>query len=34
MIFEGSDTIYSKHQHKVHYQEACVTETVVPSFHS
>ena len=32
MIFRGSDAIYSKHQHKVRYREACVVETVVPSF--
>ena len=32
MIFGGSDTIYSKCQHKVRYREACVTETDVPSF--
>jgi len=32
MIFGGSDAIYSKRQHKVRYKEACVAETVVPSF--
>ena len=32
MIFEGSDTIYSKRQHKVRYREACVAETAVPTF--
>ena len=32
MIFGGSDAIYSKHQHKVRYREACVAETAVPSF--
>ena len=32
MIFEGSDAIYSKFQHKVHYREACVAEMAVPSF--
>ena len=32
MIFGGSDSIWSKHQHKVRYREACATETVVPSF--
>jgi len=32
MIFRGSDAIYSKRQHKVHYREACVTEMAVPSF--
>ena len=32
MIFEGSDAIYSKRQHKVHYREACIAETAVPSF--
>ena len=32
MIFGGSDAIYSRHQHKVRYREACVAETVVPSF--
>ena len=32
MIFGGSDTIHSKRQHKVHYKEACVAETAVPSF--
>ena len=34
MIFGGSDAIYSKHQHKVRYREACVAKTVVPSFFS
>ena len=32
MIFKGSNAIYSKHQHKVRYREACVAETAVPSF--
>ena len=32
MIFGGSDAIYSKRQHKVRFQEACVAEMVVPSF--
>ena len=32
MIFDGSDTIWSKRQHKVRYKEACAAETVVPSF--
>ena len=32
MIFGGSDAIYSKHQHKVRYQEACVAEMAVPTF--
>ena len=32
MIFGGSDSIYSKCQHKVRYREACIAETVVPSF--
>ena len=32
MIFGGSNAIYSKHQHKVRYREACVAEMVVPSF--
>ena len=32
MIFMGSDAIYSKHQHKVRYQEACVAEMAVPTF--
>ena len=32
MIFEGSDAIYSKCQHKVRYREACVAETFVPTF--
>ena len=32
MIFRGSDGIYSKHQHKVRYREACVAETAIPSF--
>ena len=34
MIFGGSDAIYSKRQHKVHYREACIAETVIPSFFS
>ena len=32
MIFRGSDAIYSKHQHKVRYREACVTKMIVPTF--
>ena len=32
MIFEGSDAIYSKRQHKVHYREVCVAEMAIPSF--
>ena len=32
MIFGGSDAIHSKRQHKVHYREACVAETTIPSF--
>ena len=32
MIFGGSDAIWSKHQHKVCYREACAAETAVPSF--
>ena len=32
MIFGGSDGVYSKCQHKVRYREACIAETVVPSF--
>ena len=32
MIFEGSDTIYSKRQQKVRYREACITKMAVPSF--
>ena len=32
MIFEGSDAIYSKRQHKVRYREACVAETAIPTF--
>ena len=32
MIFGGSDAIYSKHQHKVRYREACVAEKAVPTF--
>ena len=31
LIFEGSDAIYSKRQHKVRYGEACVAETAIPS---
>ena len=30
MIFGGSDTIYSKRQHKVRYREACITEMLSP----
>ena len=29
MIFGGSDAIYSKCQHKVHYREACVAKMAV-----
>ena len=32
MIFGGSDAIYSKRQQKLHYREACVAETAVPTF--
>ena len=32
MIFGVSDAIWSKHQHKVRYREACTTETAIPSF--
>ena len=32
MIFGGSDAIHSKHQHKVHYREACATESAIPCF--
>ena len=32
MIFDRSDIIWSKRQHKVRYREACAAETVVPSF--
>ena len=32
MIFGGSDTIWSKRQHKVRYREACAAEMAVPSF--
>ena len=32
MIFEGSNSICSKCQHKVHNREACVAETAIPSF--
>jgi len=32
MIFGRSDAVYSKRQYKVRYKEACVVETVVPSF--
>ena len=32
MIFGGSDAIYSKCQHKVHYREACIAEMAIPSF--
>ena len=31
-IFGGSDSIHSKHQHKVRYREACTVETTIPSF--
>jgi len=32
MIFGGSNAIWTKHQHKVRYREACAAETAVPSF--
>ena len=32
MIFDRSDAIWTKRQHKVRYREACVAETAVPSF--
>ena len=32
IIFGGSDTIFSKRQHKVPYREAYATETAIPSF--
>ena len=32
MIFNGSDAIWSKRQHKVRYREAYATETAIPSF--
>ena len=32
MIFDRSDAIWSKRQHKVRYKEACAAETAVPSF--
>ena len=32
MLFGGSDTIHSKHQHKVRYREAYAAESVIPSF--
>ena len=32
MMFGGSDAIYSKHQHKVRYREACVAEMAIPTF--
>ena len=32
MIFGGFDVIWSKHQHKVRYREACTAEMAVPSF--
>ena len=32
MIFGGSNTIWSKRQHKVRYREACTAETAIPSF--
>ena len=32
MIFSGSDTIWTKRQHKVRYREACAAMTDVPSF--
>ena len=30
MIFGGSDTIWTKRQHKVRYREACAAETTAP----
>ena len=32
MIFGGSDAIHSKRQRKVHYREASVAESAIPSF--
>ena len=32
MIFDRSDIIWSKRQHKIRYREACVAEMAVPSF--
>ena len=32
MIFDISDAIFSKRQHKVRYREACAAKTAVPSF--
>ena len=32
MMFGGFDAIWTKHQHKVCYREACVAEMAVPSF--
>ena len=32
MIFGGSNTIYSKCQHKVRYREACAAEMAIPFF--
>ena len=32
MIFGGPNAIWSKHQHKVCYREACTAKTVVPFF--
>ena len=32
MIFDRSDAIWMKHQHKVRYREACAAETAIPSF--
>ena len=32
MIFEGSNAICSKRQHKVRYREACAAKMAVPSF--
>ena len=32
MIFDGSDAIWMKCQHKVRYREACATKTAIPSF--
>ena len=32
IIFDGSDAIWTKRQHKVRYREPCATEMAVPSF--
>ena len=31
MIFGGSNATHCKHQHKVHYSEACAAESAIPS---